>query len=210
MSELWKVLAQLVGNSRTAEEQKNFKYRRSINALPPGATNVEMAPLMYLDTRVPPTFVPDKEWTSRQEANYSTLGGIRLPETYNSRLTLPGILAHETFHANDPDRREAKDKSKNKAETEHLNQLASALEAYRASRVRQWQYVDPSITGQPGANELMAQSVGWEALQPAGNTFLRSQLAKDLGMTPEQRLAYHRRRYPIPDGLDAVVGVPER
>ena len=218
MSELWKVLQQLVGDKRTQEEQKNFAYKRSVYGLPQGATNVDMAPLQYLGMRMKPTFVPDKEWPYLAEANYSGLGGIRIRDSYDTSLTLPGILAHENFHARDPGStrytdpttQDYVDRERSQADTEKLNALAEALASHKSKLEREYKPRELGITGQTGSNEMMAQTVGWEALQPAGMTFLRSQLAKDIGMTPEQRLLYHRRRYPTPQGLDAVVGIPEK
>ena len=210
MGKLQEVLAQIVGPEQARYGMDKLEALRYRGDLPKGQTNVEAAPLLYLDPKKKVEVVPSKDWNSRAEANFSPLAGIRLSSGWDHMLTLPGILAHEMFHAQDPsstvytdkDKKDYIDREASRKSLEAISALAEGL----AKRRNQY---GPGLTGQQGAHEVMAQTVGWESVQPAGQTFLRSELAKQLNMTPEQRLAYYRRRYPTPAGLDAMVGVRE-
>lgn len=211
MPKLQEILAAILGENAARSGMDKLEALRYSGGLGKGATNVEASPLLYLDPKKKATLVPHEEMLGR-EASFSPLAGIQVSNAWDHQLTLPGILSHEMFHAQDPgstvyknpDNRDFKARNK-----EASAKSEAAIEALAEGLARNRGKYGPGLTGQRGAHEVMAQTVGWESTQPAGQTFLRSELAKQLNMTPEQRLAYYRRRYPTPEGLDAMVGVRE-
>lgn len=194
MADIWGIIEALVGQKLSQQGKSKWEDERYFERLPKGRTNVEATPLNYIDPAQQVTVIPDDKWLETYGyagGVHSPLGGIQVPSrVLDARMQLPMVLAHENFHARDKGGRE-----------EVLTKVAEALAAARG-------LMPVGITGQKGTDELMAQMVGAESVMPAGMRPLQHPVLRKY-FSPEAKAAYIGRRYPLPQGVDALTGVPE-
>lgn len=158
-------------------------------------TNLDVRPERFIPTGSKATLVPNKDWKSAAEGEYSILGGVRMPES-SRRSSLPSehVLTHELAHnsellgaaANRSNVR-PQDEGMFKQILEQMNKIESG-----------------AFTKRQDTGEVVAEVKDYESRLPAWKRLQSTDFFKSL--PNEVKAMLLRRLNPLPAGIDAMVG----
>jgi len=177
--------------------ERSYKYNNFVDRL-----NIEAAPGDYLNSDPKNYSVEslDEWYRSPNPGAYgraSFLGGIRIPKGRMANMGMGGLLgtiAHENSHISD---------MFSNFRNREINFSPELHEAFG----KHPGFIGHS--GQLGDDEVMAQLRAYEAMAPAGQRVLNSKELSPLFKNIRDKVRFYNRRYPLPEGLDAMTGMRE-
>lgn len=159
--------------------------------------NLDVMPWRYM----PPesssvTVVPEKEWNSDAYGTYSVLAGIRIPDKRYSHRPSENVLVHEGVHAREmfsP----ANPLNTRKEDSGLLQDVAKKMLDVKGAG-------SSAFTGRQMVGEVIPELVDYESRLPAWKKLQSTEFFKSLPSNIQAMIM--RRIFPMPNGVDAMVG----